>query len=121
MPLAGTPTLNLVYKEEGLQVFFMDAGDGSLSIHAHIEGDIPISRMKHLEEVWLLIVLGLHERGMKTIEAWVEYGDATKKRFAQFFGFEETGFLKEVTFYKEDGTEYFFLMEEMQYVIPIED
>jgi len=95
----------------------MDAGTGELTLHAHITGPIPLSRLKWFEEVFLRIVLGCAERGMKEIVTWVDYDNETHSRFAEFFGFEESGFLKLLRM--DNGQE--FLMKEMFYEIPLDD
>ena len=116
MPLLGTPRLNCIYQEPGASVYLVDFGDGSLTLHVSFTGKITLSRIKHFEEIWSMIVIGLWERGSTTVDTWIEYNNETQRRFAEFFGFENTGFLKEMEF--NNGTS--MLMEEMQYKIPLE-
>lgn len=110
----GTPSLNLVFQEPGLSCWFIDVGDGTLTFHINNEEELTPARFKHLDKVWLDIVLALRLRGMKEIYTWIEYDNIEQQRFAEYFGFELTDFLKEITF--ENGTE--MLMAEMIYVIP---
>lgn len=117
MPLPVTPSLNRIYQEPGLEVYFVDFGDGSLHIHVHNEGKITLSRLKHMEDIWTQIVIGLEERGMDHVDTWVEYNNPKQSRYAEFFGFEFTGFLKNVKFV--NGQEILF--EEMRYHIPLEN
>lgn len=114
----GIPSLNLVFAEPGLSCWFVDVGDGHLTFHIHNEEPITPARMKHLDKVWLDIVLALQLRGMEEIDTWIEFDNKEQLAFAEHFGFELTGFLKEISF--EDGQE--LLMEELTYKIPkIED
>ena len=73
--------------------------------------------MKHMNDVWMQIVIGLWERGMTYVDTWVQFNNRKQSRFAEFFGFEFTGFLKNVQFVNSGE----MLFEEMRYHIPLED
>jgi hypothetical protein len=117
LPLRGTPSLNRIYTEEGLQFYLVDVGTGELHLHCQAEGPFPKSRLKHIEEVFLAIVLGLHDRGFHEIPTWIEHGNEKQRRFAEFYGFEDSGYHKIVRY--EDGSERLF--DEMIYVIPTDE
>lgn len=107
------PSLNLIYRDKGGSLYLLDVG-GVLTMHASIRGKITLSRLKHFNEVFNCAVVGLMDRGFKTVETWVEDGNLEQERFAEFFGFEHTDFYRLVT--DQEGTE--ILYREMRYDIP---
>jgi hypothetical protein len=116
LPLRETPCLNIVYDEPGLQVYLADIGNGELTMHTKADGPFTKSRMKWLETVFLQIILGLYERGMREVATWIEYGDEKQARFAEFFGFQHTGYLKVIPVGAGE-----VLFEEMIYTFPIDE
>jgi hypothetical protein len=117
--LPGTPHLNRVYMDEdgNFSVYLIDVGDGTLQIHSSIKGKVTISRMKHFEQVFLGIVLGLMERGLDHIDTWV-FEDPKQIRYSEFFGFEMTGFKKILS---PIGLSQPVTMLEMRYMFPALD
>jgi hypothetical protein len=93
LPLQGTPRLNRVYADERVQMFLVDFGTGELTIHCNIKVKPTLSVIKHINEVFNCIVLGLIERGADHLDTWVE-DDPKQVNFAEFFGFEETGYMR---------------------------
>jgi hypothetical protein len=86
----------MIYSELGAQAYLLDIGEGTLTFHAAIQGAYTIKRLKHFREVFLNLTLEFEERGMKHIDTWVEVDHPEQLRFAEFFGFRETGYLKEI-------------------------
>ena len=115
--LPGTPSFNLVYKEPELAFYLVDLGTGELQFHADIQGKFPLSRMKHIEKVFITLVAALADKGMTQLVTWVNDDSPTKIRFAEFFGFEQTDFMKILQY--EDGSE--LLMREMIFVFPLDE
>jgi len=111
-----TPSLNVVYEEPGATLYLAFIG-GIFTVHTDIRGDLTPSRVKHFGSVFMHLVAGLEDRGMDHIDTWVEKDNWDQKRFAEFFGFEDTGFFKCLEF--EDGSEK--LYEEMRFVFPKEE
>jgi hypothetical protein len=89
----GTPLLSRIYDDEDMAFYFVDLGNGDLTLHLDLKVKATLSIIKKVEEVFNFIVLGCIERGMNYIDTWVE-DDAKQIRFAEFFGFEITGRLK---------------------------
>lgn len=113
--LPETPSLNRVYQEDGFELYLVDIGDGVLQLHADIKGKIPLSRIKHIEHVFITLIAALADRGMTEVTTWVGMDDEKSHRFCEFFGFEDTEFFKILVY--EDGTER--LMQEMVYTFPL--
>lgn len=115
-PSPATPSLNLVYADPdgSASMYLIDSGDGELHVHVDVKGEITKSRLKHFEEVFLAMVLGLIERGLDHIGTWVQ-STPEQIRFAEFFGFEETGFFKLFRVTQEDEP---IVLREMIYIFP---
>lgn len=112
-PQPGTPSLNIVYKDNDVTCYLIDIGEGNLSFHADLHGKRPGHRlMRKFTEIFSFIILGLIERGMTHLDTWIE-DDELQFNFASFFGFEETGFLKSIPI--GHGSK---LVREMRYTFP---
>ena len=111
-PSPDRPLLRIVHQEPDAYAYFLDVGNGELTLHISMDLDreMTIERMKRYYNVFLNLKIALEDRGMDEIFTWIEEGNEKQRRVAHFFGFEETGFLKQVTL--QDGSEY--LMEEMK-------
>ena len=83
--LPETPFLDLIYSEPGAKLFLGHTGEEFL-LTADVEGKVTHNRLKHFDKIFLATVLGLMERGLDHISAWVPLD---KLNFARFFGFEE--------------------------------
>lgn len=113
-PSPVTPSLNILYTEDDFTVYAVDTGDGEFTIHCDVRAKVTPSLFKRIEEVFSFIVLGLIERGLESVDTWTEYDNEGQEHFANFFGFEETGFLKNVILINGDE----ILMKEMRYTFP---
>lgn len=113
-PLPVTPSLNILYTEDDFTVYAIDTGDGEFTIHCDVKAKVTPSLFKRIEEVFSFIVLGLIERGLDSVDTWIECDNAGQEHLANFFGFEETGFLKNVILVNGDE----ILMKEMRYTFP---
>jgi hypothetical protein len=111
-----TPSLNLVFDDDTVAVYLADLGNGEFTIHCATKVEVTHNVLKHYNEIFSFIVLGLMSRGFEHIDTWVE-NDPRQFNFATFFGFEETGFLRAIT--SNDGQQ--IVLREMRYVFPVLD
>jgi hypothetical protein len=102
----GIPLLKTIWQEPGAALFMVELG-GTLTLHTKIEGKITLSRIKHFRDIMDNLVLHLIDRGMDHLDTWVQESDVEQLRFAETFGFRETGYLKIV----DMGEERFELIE----------
>ncbi len=72
--------------------------------------------MKELEQIFLIIMLGLQEHGMTEIRTFVDPEFPDQGRFSEFFGFEYNGEAK--IFTNMDGQEFY--RDIMTYRLPDE-
>ena len=93
LPSQETPVLNLVYAEDGLNIY-LAAISGEISLHNDIQGPLNAARLKHLKDVFACLLLCLMDRGLPHLDTWVEEDDARGIRFAEAFGFEDTDVIK---------------------------
>ena len=75
-------------------MYLADIGDGTITLHNDITGDINGRRLVHLKEVFACLLLCLQDRGMDHLDTWVLPDDYTGIGFAEHFGFQSTGFDK---------------------------
>lgn len=118
--LPETPSLNLLaHVPDVADIFMVDLGDGELYMHSEITCKEPgkLSNMKRMENVFLQVCLGLYENGMEEVLTFVDPTRPEQERFCEFFGFEETGYLK--VFVTPSGEE--LVRKELAYRFPIED
>lgn len=94
-------------------MWITDVGEGTLQLHAIIQGPITFTRIKHFRDVLDNLILDLIDRGMDHIDTWVEHDNENNVRFAEFFGFVDTGWLKIINI---QGHEY--VMQEMRLTFP---
>lgn len=78
-----------------MNTYFIDIG-GELSLHNEIKGIINRDKVERLQHLLDNLTLCLMDRGMKHVDTWVEEEDEKGIKFAEIFGFRETGFLKKV-------------------------
>ena len=115
LALPETPFLDVIYKEEGATVYLIHDGD-ELILHAEVEGKITHNRLKHFDRIFLAIVLGLIERGLDHIVAWVPV-DQGNLNFASYFGFEELNTIRVLP--QLDSSKK--MLREMIYIFPKDD
>lgn len=104
-----------MYEEPGLKSYIVDIG-GELSLHNEIEGVVDRQRLAHLHQVFGCLIVCLMDRGMKHLDTWINEDDEDGAKFAEFFGFKDTGYLKHV---RVGETEFMF--REMRLVFPKEE
>lgn len=118
--LLETPSLNLVADIPDLiKMYMVDVGDGELYMHSDILCENPgkVSNMKRLEQVFLSVCLGLYEQGFENVLTFIDPYDDTQRRFCEFFGFEETGYMQ--VFTTPEGKE--LVREVLVYNFPMQD
>lgn len=78
-------------------MYFIDVC-GQLSFH--IENELPIdkARLKHLHEVFDCLKETMKLKGWDHIDTWIPPEMKEEIKFAKSFGFEDTGFLKVISY-----------------------
>lgn len=78
-------------------MYFIDVC-GQLSFH--IDNDFPIDskRLKHLHDVFDCLKATMKLKGWDHIDTWIPPEMETEIKFAESFGFEQTGFIKVIQY-----------------------
>lgn len=119
-PLPGTPSLNKIADIPGMvKMWLVDMGDGEQYLHSKMlaENMHRPSVMKELEQIFLVVMIGLYENGMKEVKTFVDPEHPEQGRFNEFFGFEYNGISKVYT--TNTGEEV--IRDEMVYRLPLEE
>lgn len=101
-PSPARPFRNTVYEEDGLRLYLIDVC-GQLSFH--VDNDIPIDaeRLKHLKDVFACLLYTLEQKGWHHLDTWIPPEMETEIKFAESFGFVQTGMAKVISY--ENGLE----------------
>lgn len=91
------PFRNLVYEEDGLRLYLIDVL-GQLSFHIENEIEIDAGRLKHLHEVFTCLLFTLTEKGWDHLDTWIPPEMEKEIRFAESFGFQQTGKIKVIEY-----------------------
>ena len=108
--LPETPFLDLIYKEDGAKLYLLHDGREFI-LNADVEGEVTHNRLKHFDRIFLAVILGLIEREIDYVKAYVKTEDLN---FAKYFGFEDLNTLRVLI--NTDGTRVF--LNEMIYRFP---
>jgi hypothetical protein len=108
------PFLDRLYSEDGAELYLLHDGQDFV-LHAAVEGSVSHNRLKHFDEVFLAVILGLIEQGLDHVMATVPLHEPDKINFAKYFGFEE---MPSVRVYKDAYGEPSYFRE-MIYIFPV--
>lgn len=86
-----------MYEEEGLRLYLIDVL-GQLSFHIENEIKIDAERLEHLHEVFTCFLFTLTEKGWHHLDTWIPPEMEQEIRFAESFGFQQTGKIKVIEY-----------------------
>lgn len=93
-PSQETSLLNLIWKEPGIESYFVDIG-GELSLHHKFTPPFSKEKIKRMQELFDILMVNLMDRGMSYVDTWISEDDeGSMKLVEKLFNFVDTETLK---------------------------